>query len=236
MNTSAFEKPKNQAINRLKSLQRNLLFFAAMCLIPLTLVGRDMWRYFQNQNYQTYGVVVQGVVTDKEESHRGDDNFYALTYSYSAEGVELPKEFTIQDSVSASLYRSKDMGGPISIVYDSRDPRISKIEGTGENNWIGSIGAGVMLMFLCLLGLQTAKKIGVAKELEERGLKTQGKIFEKWVESEDEKSSYYIAYQYASQKGMVPLSRKEYNRLQTGDVIDVLYLPNEPEKHTVVVP
>ena len=97
------------------------------------------------------------------------------------------------------------------------------------------MGAGVMFMFLCLLGLQTAQKMGIAKELEKRGLKTQGKILEKWIESEEQKTSYCIAYHYAAQQGMATLSHKEYNRLKTGDLIDVIYLPNEPEKHTVVV-
>ena len=75
MNTPTFEKPKNQTVGSLKSLQRNLLFFAAMCLMVLGMVGMDIWRYFQNQNYQNNGVVVLGVVTDKEESHQSDDAY-----------------------------------------------------------------------------------------------------------------------------------------------------------------
>ncbi len=93
----------------------------------------------------------------------------------------------------------------------------------------------VFLFAVSFIGMviqRERRRLGREQELRQRGVTVKGRIIQHRRESREEDSHYYLVYEYeyqgSSYKQKQSVNSRKYMVVIDGDIVDVLFLPENP--------
>lgn len=181
------------------------------------------------------GVVVTAQVTGKNisEDDDGYDTYY-VSYTFdpqpaagSAQAIER------KDSVPYELYGEIELGAEIDVIYARSDPAVARMLALykpGRVSIVPVMIGWIVGMAGALLALAFYQAYRNAARLDAEGLSTWVTVLDLFESSDSNRTSYYVAYALPDgQKIRQSVQPAIYQRLNVGDQIKVVYLPDRPK-------
>jgi hypothetical protein len=184
------------------------------------------------------GISVLAEITELEINDSSDSTSYYVHYQYRARVQGDLSRFEDYDRVSASFYRSLQIGQEIEILYAESDPKVTAIKSEFEppSLLFSLIFSGMSGLFL-LIGLAMMygafKAQAQLRQLRSQGRQTQGFVFDRWKDKDsDGDSTYFVAFAFKVDFEIITRAEQNkilYDKCQIGDSLIVRHLPNDPQ-------
>jgi hypothetical protein len=184
------------------------------------------------------GISVLADITELEIDDSGDSTSYYVHYQYRARVQGDLSRFEDQDSVSASFFRSLQVGQQIEILYAESDPKVTAIKSEFEPpSLLFSLifsGMGGLFLLIGLAMIYGAFKAQVQlRQLRSQGRQTQGFVFDRWKDKDsDGDPTYFVAFAFKVNFEIITRAEQNkilYDKCQIGDPLIVRYLSDDPQ-------
>jgi hypothetical protein len=185
-----------------------------------------------------FGVDVPGRISAKEAVAGGKRNTevsYRSTFSFRAEG----QDYTIAAYVKKATYDRVKIGDPVQVRVLSVWPGASaSIEPPAFNLCPLFMGI-VMSAFLIVHFFYALCMSIIRRNLIRNGIATLGRVTNKWrVTRRKRGTCYNVSYCYkatdgAKRRGSMTVNINEWDALQVGDTVTVLFNPNNKESSVI---
>lgn len=210
-------------------------------LLGLLLIaggGLAQWdRIREERLLQTEGVETIARITDKRISSSDDSDTYYVYYTFTAPGNDERQEISRKDSVSEDFYDQVEYGGSLPVIYVRSTPRIMRIRALytpGRVEYWPLVIFGGLGLMCCLLSWVLFKGCRTAQRLDDEGVPTTTPLLDCWQEEASDSVFYYAAHELP---GVGPVrqivDKTTYDRLHVGDIIRLVYLPDQPKAFRV---
>ncbi|MDH3675252.1 MAG: DUF3592 domain-containing protein [Anaerolineae bacterium] len=189
---------------------------------------------------RTTGVTTEAIVIDRRINEDSDGDTYYVTYEY---GVRLPMgdqtRLTHEESVNHDTYQDLPPESRVSVRYSATNPEVVRLEGQSKTFQV--ILLSCMMLFGGLfvsIGVwfvySSWREIHKARVLARHGEMTSGSLIDRWTETDsDGDREYCVAFRFAVPGELeittAEYNRKAYNTLQVGDLVQVRYVPDQPQ-------
>lgn len=230
-------KPHRRTIHHAIASTR---FFAISMIISVVImcgtigvgIALIIEEYRETRGLRNSGVIIQGTVINREVSSDSESDTYAITYRFHAATSQDPvvRQFTKTQTVSSDLYHAIETGQPVSIIYMSDNPAISRLKGTENFRWrmifIGPILSVIPLFF----AIGSTTSFLKARKLDINGQITSGSIIDVRMKTGIfRRKYYYVIYQFGDHgKAVQEVKASVYRSLRIGDAVEVKYLASDP--------
>ncbi len=233
MSKQKSQRPKIKAVPKRRTTLIRLAFLLLLAAVGLPAgLAWGLHEYNELTLLRESGVPTEATVLRKRVDRSGDDDDYYISYTYQAPSPDGDGrlQFSREESVNRSTYRSAEKGGSIQIVYAADDPSVSRIENVGLWDWffvllMPVIGVGVVWI--------TGKALGrylQARKLDRFGEITEGAIVDSWVDQDsDGDKTHYVAYEFGDGIQVAQkVKRSVSEQLPLRSHVPVRYLPEDP--------
>ena len=233
MSKQKSQRPKIKAVPKRRTTLVSLAFLLLLSAVGLPFgLAWGLREYNELTLLRESGVPTEATVLRKRVDRSGDDDDYYISYAYQAPSPDGDGrlQFSREESVNRSTYRSAEKGGSIQIFYAADDPSVSRIENVGLWDWffvllVPIIGLGVVWI--------TGKALGQylqARKLDQFGEITEGAIVDSWIDRDsDGDKTYYVAYEFGDGIQITQkVKRSLFDRLPIRSHIPVRYMPDDP--------
>jgi hypothetical protein len=97
---------------------------------------------------------------------------------------------------------------------------------------LSSVAMPLIGVFLLAVAIWAGRDLPAARELDSRGVVTQGKVIDKWGRTDSEGDrECYVAYEYGDgYRVEEKVSSRVYAELEVGDEVEIRYLAREPNR------
>ncbi len=184
---------------------------------------------------ESEGVTTRATVTEKRisEDDDGDETYY-VTYTFVPElaegGAQSAKR---KESVPYEIFTQVEERGRIDVIYARSDPKVAQIIANytpGKVSYLPILLGGIFGLVEMLLGAAFYRRFQNAMRLDGEGLATSTTILDLFATSDSDNTSYYVAYTLPDgQKIRHSVGARTYKQLRVGDVVRLVYLPDNPK-------
>lgn len=212
------------------------LFFAFAVLVCFGLGGFLQYRAIRSARLlESEGTTAQAIVTDKRisEDDDGDETFY-VTYRFDAQSPDAgARQMEHEASVPYEVFAQAEEGGGIDVIYARSDPRVAQILANyvpGEVSYVSMLVGGIMGVICALLAIPLHRRFQDALDLDAAGVPTLTPVLDLFATSDENGTTHYVAYTLPDgQKVRHGIKPAIYKQLHVGDLIRLVYLPDDPK-------
>ena len=233
MSNRKSQRPQIKAASTRRTTLVSLVFLLLFSAIGLPFGLRwGLREYNELTLLRESSVPTKATVLGKRVDRSGDDDDYYISYAYQAPSPDGDGrlQFSREESVDRSTYRSAEKGGSIQIIYAADDPSISRIGKVNLLDWF-------LVLLVPILGLGIVWVVGKAlgrylqaRKLDRWGEITEGTIVDSWVyQDSDGDKTHYVAYEFGDGIQVAQkVKRALYEQLPLRSHVPVRYLPEDP--------
>lgn len=188
---------------------------------------REAW-LLESEGVVTMATVAQKRIVEDDEdgdTYYVDYTFVATSEIGRAEGVRR------EERVSYQLFSRVPEEGRVEVIYARSDPEIARMTAhyePGKVSYVPIIVGGIVALTDALLLFWFYKRYVNASRLEIEGVPGTVTILDLHESSDSDSTTYYVAYALPDgQQIRHSVSRKIYETLKVGDVVRIIYLPDD---------
>lgn len=178
------------------------------------------------------GITTTARVADKYLYSSEARNTYYVVYAFTAMGDGQRTDIRRKVEVREDVYNRLEYGGSVEIIYARSAPNVTQIHALytpGKVTFWPVIllgGSGLLCMSLSWFPNKKCRK---ARLLDREGVTTTTPLLARFEDSNDDGMSYYVAY-HLPRIGTIrhTVAYRTFKRVNIGDSITVIYLPNDP--------
>jgi uncharacterized protein DUF3592 len=201
-----------------------LLIMISILALICGAIGAGMTSYALNeqaveQSLAQNGITKIATVTDGHKTS-GRSTTYYLTYSYDVDINGQTKEFTNEETVSASRYDSTAIGAHVSIRYLPDDPAMARLLDEPSNNIILVIVGVAFLVGAAFMIFAFVRQYRRDRTLERDGQIITGSVVKSSINGVGNKRQVHVQYTFNSPLG-VELKGKQSERRRDVQLADV---------------
>lgn len=204
-------------------------------ILPLLMFWPDWGEHALLKNS---GETLEGVIVDRRIDQDSEGDTYYVVYEYLAPvGFGDHQWFSREESVRRKTYNALSVETQVSIIYAPSEPGLARLASELRPPFgllFMSAFGGLFVVIGLVLMRGGWQQLEQASALHRRGQVTQGRLLDRWIETDsDGDREYCVAYCFRP-TGRPQVIRAEYNRaayeaLNPGDMVSVRYLPNRPD-------
>lgn len=218
-------------VGSVQATRRMWLFFVFAALLCFGLGGFLQYRTIRNARLlESEGVTTRATVTGKRisEDDDGDETYY-VAYRFDAGSQPVRRE----ESVPYAVFARAEEGGKIDVIYARSDPKVAQILADytpGEVSYLSILIGGVMGVICALLAIPLRRRFRAALALDAEGVLTTTAVLDLFTASDSDGTTHYVAYTLPDgQKVRHGVKPAIYKQLHVGDLLRLVYLPDDPK-------
>jgi len=223
-------------VGSVRSARLIWLFFAFSALLSFCLGGFFQYRAIRNARLlESEGVTTRATVTETHisEDDDGDETYY-VTYSFAAQSPDTgSQQVKRKESVPYEVFRQAEADGRIDIIYAGSDPKVAHIMANyepGRVRYVAILVGGILGVVDALLSVPLYRRFRNAVRLDGEGMPVTTEVLDLFAMSDENDTTHYVAYTSPDgQKVRDSIKPAIYKQLHVGDLIKLVYLPDDPK-------